>query len=68
MDESTIHSLRHTFQHKIDIHAVWGNKDQIEALKLFFNLDDNEIEDLYQLSCFISNHGLERIVKNAKFN
>lgn len=55
--ESTCHTLRHIFQHKIDL---WGDKDQKEALKVFFKLSDDEIKAIHELGDFISNHGLER--------
>ena len=60
--QANIHIIRNIFQHHIDLHPVWGNEDQKEALKAFFGLDDEEIEELYKFSCDISNHCLEHII------
>lgn len=64
MDEDLAHSLRIIFQHKFSIHPVWGNKDQREALKVFFDLEDEEIDNLDRLVYWISSYGLERASRN----
>ena len=62
MNESTIHLLRHIFQHHVAVHPVW-NRENRQALKDLFNLDDEELNILHEFATWVCNHGLEQLTR-----
>ncbi len=51
--------LRHIAQHHIDIHPVWS-KEAREVMRVFFDLDEKELDAIQAMLDWISCHGLER--------
>ena len=51
--------IRYLFDNKIKFHPKW-NENKYKALQELFNLDPEEIEQLYLFSQDICNHRLEQ--------
>ena len=62
--QANINHIRYLFQHKINIHPL-HNKENCEFLSLLFDLNEEDIDQLYLFSCDISNHVLETIPEKS---
>jgi diadenosine tetraphosphate (Ap4A) HIT family hydrolase len=58
--QSDINFVRGIFQNKIKIHPKW-NQDNFKKLQELFDLEDEEIQELYLFTQDIANHCLEEI-------
>ena len=60
MQQRTKDGLRHIFQHKFSFHPHW-DREVREKLKELFDLEDEELDMLYELQSWIASSGLELV-------
>ena len=61
MRREDIDHIRHVCQHKLNVHPTDG-PEGYEVLRLFFDMNDDDIDALGTLLNWVSNHGLERFL------